>query len=296
MTKNQDSNNFLASFKQQLEGLTSAFYLLQILASVGFPISEGILASIIASQDSFGTSHWVLILLAFIHLIIVIILLKNEKPLPQFLLEFKEQKNKIQAQESEINFYENNSNVFLESLISIELSLIGINEKIFNSEEELEPHNICQIILDPWIRNRSTMFNFLDGNAMYNIAVYRINTDSNLLELDFRKHDDRIQAINRKWKAGVGHVGQCFSTEQTIFCRDIEDNIRTTNRESSRKEDKDYYRSIVAEPIKYNQKIIGVVVITSSQPEQFDESIHINIIRIIALLLETGYSNIKNLK
>ena len=106
----------------------------------------------------------------------------------------------------------------------------------------------------------------------------------------FRKHDDRINATNRKWKAGVGHVGQCFSTEQTVFCQDIEDNIKTTNKESSRKEDKDYYRSIIAEPIKRNQETIGVVVITSSQANQFDQETHITIIRIIALLLEIGYS------
>lgn len=295
MNNNNDSNNFLESLKKQLQGLTSAFIIFQILASVVLPICEGILASIISNQDNFGAFHWTLILFAIIHLIIVFILLKNEKPLPQFFLEFEKQKKKISELENLSEIYNDYNETFMASLTATELSLIGINERIFDSKEQLDINTICKIILDPWITDRSSILNFVNGNSMYNIAVYTLNKESNLLELDFRKNDDRIQTKNRKWKPGVGHVGQCFSTEQTIFCRDIEDNIKTTNKESSRKEDKDYYRSIIAEPIKSDQQVIGVVVITSSQPEQFDDSIHTIIIRIIALLLETGYSNIKEL-
>lgn len=290
MNKNKISSDFINSLKKQLEGLTLAFQILQILTSVILPIIEGFLASVISNQDKWSTFHWVLILIAVIHLIIVSILLRIEKPLPQFLLEFEEKEKQIREKTTEINVYKEYSKIFIQALIAIELSLIAINQKVINQKSKLNISEICQIILDPWITSRSDIFNFLDGNAMYNVAVYSLKSESNLLELDYRKHDDRIKAINRTWKSGVGHVGQCFSTEQTIFCRDIEENIRTTNQESSRKEDKDYYRSIIAEPIKNNEKTIGVVVITSSQENQFNQEIHTTIIRIIALLLKIGYS------
>ena len=296
MAQIKENSDFVTSLKTQLEGLTLAFQFLQILTSVILPIIEGFLVSVISNQDKWSSFHLLLILIAVIHLIIVLILLSIEKPLPKFLLEFEEKEKHIREQIKAISFYEKYSQIFIEAFIAIELSLISINQVVINKKEEKNIAKICEIILDPWIKSRSDIFNFLDGNAMYNVAVYSLKPESNLLELDFRKYDDRIKAINRKWKAGVGHVGQCFSTEQTIFCRDIEENIRTTNKESSRKEDKNYYRSIIAEPIKQNQKTIGVVVITSSMPDQFDEDTHTTIIRIIALLLEIGYSILKDYK
>ena len=67
---------------------------------------------------------------------------------------------------------QSNSKIFIEAFISIELSLIGINQEVINKKEETNISQICQIILDPWIKSRSDIFNFLDGNAMYNVAVY----------------------------------------------------------------------------------------------------------------------------
>ena len=99
-------------------------------------------------------------------------MLKIEKPLPKFLLEFEEKEKQIREQIKIISVYEEYSKTFIEAFIAIELSLIGINQKLINQKETLTSYEICQIILDPWIKSRSDIFNFLDGNAMYNIAVY----------------------------------------------------------------------------------------------------------------------------
>ena len=97
--------------------------------------------------------------------------------------------------------------------------------------------------------------------------------------------DDRIKRTDRSWILGEGHVGICFQTRRTIFEEDVSLTV-TASEEYSREEDTFYYRSLVAQPIRVNgNEVAGVFIITSSEPEQFHEEVHVPIVRIIAQLV-----------
>ena len=84
---------------------------------------------------------------------------------------------------------------------------------------------------------------------------------------------------------GVGHVGLCFSRGETSFCNDMPASLSITNEASARPEDDTYYKSVIAEPIKIDNTVIGVFVITSNLSSQFNENIHVQCVRVIAQLL-----------
>ena len=119
---------------------------------------------------------------------------------------------------------------------------------------------------------------------MYNFAVYLENSNGELV-CEFRQCDDRIVKKNRSWKKGLGHIGICFARGATQFCQDTASANPTTNEQVARPEDNSYYRSIIAEPIKVNDEVIGVFIVTSSQADQFQEEIHIPCVRVIVRLL-----------
>ncbi len=107
--------------------------------------------------------------------------------------------------------------------------------------------------------------------------------------MHFRQCDDRLVQKNRTWKIGIGHIGLCYAKDETVFCQDITQDISTTNTESERQEDRVYYRSVIAKPIRLNNQKKGVFIVTSSQPDQFDADIHIPCVRNISQLLSQGY-------
>ncbi|MGB3403180.1 MAG: hypothetical protein WBA77_10860 [Microcoleaceae cyanobacterium] len=183
-------------------------------------------------------------------------------------------------------------NTFRSAVIATPISLFEIKNIIQNQIRDIE--EIFSVILDPWIKSRSEIFWFKEGNAMYNIAVYLLNEQGEL-EVKFRQCDDRINKKNRNWKPGVGHVGRCFVLGTTSFGKNTETELQTTSKETKteRSEDQFYYRSVIAEPIKVCDNIVGVLVITSSQAEQFQKDIHVPCVRVMAQLLGLGYEGIQ---
>lgn len=282
-----NNNELFLKFSQQLRGLTRTYKVIQIVTGVILPIIEGFLVSKATAESS---QFWIfVILLIFIgvlHLSLVIIILSTEHPLPQFILDFDQQAQKLSDTEDISIVQELFVNTFRNTVEATSLSLLGIENAVKNKTVNLE--EVFSLILDPWIKNRTDIFWFSQGNAMYNIAVYLLN-EQHELEVKFRQCDDRINQRNRKWQPGVGHVGQCYARRTTSFGQDTAKELQTTNTETERPEDHVYYRSVIAEPIKVCDNIIGVLVITSSQAEQFQKDIHVPCIRVIAQLLGLGY-------
>jgi GAF domain-containing protein len=97
-------------------------------------------------------------------------------------------------------------------------------------------------------------------------------------------HNDNLQSINRSWDPGEGYIGICFTTKSTRFSRDAAQDANT-QPDNMRDEDKYYYRSLIAHPIKLRDNIKGVFVLTSSTPDQFDEDVHVPIVKTIAQIL-----------
>jgi len=213
-----------------------------------------------------------------------VITLLTEAPLQQYLIEFNNLKQELKMCYEYQDGLEAYNKIFLSANKATELSLIGI-ERIIQGNIS-DPVDISKIILDSWIKGRSDIFLFENGNAMYNFAIYLINpSNKDELICVFRDHDNRIEPKNRSWTKGVGHVGICWSREETQFSKDTTQDITTTNRKKFRQEDSVYYKSLIAEPIQREGQISGVLVLTSSEPEQFDQEVHTQCVRVMARLL-----------
>ena len=276
--------NYLDKFKKQLNSLGNIYKILTIFVGAVLPISEGIIINRATDSSNQNASFfWVILgVVAILHIVCFIILLLNENPLPQFLIEFDQLMDELAYAEESQAGLEIYNNTFLNAIIATRLSLIGI-EKV-EQEKIQEIDGKIRSILDTWIQNRSNIFWFDEGDAKYNFAVY-LATNKDSLDLFFPQCDDRIVRKDRSWKKGVGHIGVCFAREATQFCQDAASASPTTNEQVARPEDDSYYRSVIAEPIMVNGEAIGVFIVTSSQADQFQEDIHIPCVRVIVRLL-----------
>ncbi len=281
-------NQILDKLRQQSQKQNYIYSILQSLVSIVFPITESILVGFLVGSD--GNNRITLIIFLFLIGIIHIVLLTSiflfEKPLSQFLIEFEELKQTKEKYQEEITGTREIQLTFYKILKSTELSLAAINQIDKQKKDLIQ---IFENILNPWIQERSDIFWFKDGEAFYNLAIYLFNPTIQELELKFRKCDNRIKRSDRNWGVGVGHVGVCFSRKETSFTNDAIKSPDLTNQETKRIEDKNYYKSVIAEPIWDYNDIIGVFIVTSSKAEQFEKEIHLLPTRLIAKLLAIGY-------
>ena len=289
-------NQFLDQLRTQLKTQGWIYKFLQVVVGAILPILEGIIVNKATDpENTAAIFYWILLLVtAIIHLFLLIALVSSDTPLPQFLIEFDDLKRDLEnANESQFLLTESQAALeeyyssLLSAIISTRLSLIGIENILRENTNDLE--EIFSKILDPWIQSRTEIFSFSDGNAKYNFAIY-LTQDQNNLMLCFRECDTRIVRKDRSWTKGVGHVGKCFALGETSFSDNATLDSTTTSERIARPEDQSYYKSVIAEPIKVNQDIVGVFIITSSKENQFQKDIHIPCVRAITRLLGIGYN------
>jgi hypothetical protein len=283
------STDLLNKLKSQLRSQSALYKLLQIIVGAILPIVEAVIVNRATDPSNAAANEfWNLIwILATIHVVLLLALVISEMPLSRFLIEFDEQAQELSLVKLELEKFEVFVDTCQAALAASELSMIGI-ENSFNHKNS-DIGTIFEMVLNPWIRNRAAIFWPQGGNTFYNVAVYIYDNQTNQLEPVFRSCDDRIKRNDRSWPSGVGHVGVCFSRKETSFCNDMESAISLTNSQSSLPEDNIYYKSVIAEPIKVNNGVIGVLIITSNQKDQFIEEIHIPCVRSLTQLLGLGW-------
>lgn len=257
----------------------------QVIVGGILPIAEGVLVNLATGTESNARPFVItLILVGVIHAALLIMLLLLETPLPQFLVQFDEQATNIQHAGAEVTTYKSYSTTFIEAITATLYSMIQIEDMTRSPDGDLS--KVLERILFPWIEQRTNIFWFRDGDALYNFVVY-VELEPNLLTVVYRSHDNRLVPTNRSWRPGDGHVGSCFLQEETIFLLipeggSLPDTLRTSQ---PRPEDKDYYISMMATPIMLEEKAKGVLVITSSKPNQFVKELHAPIIDVMGMLL-----------
>jgi hypothetical protein len=272
-------DKFYDSLISQFQADAYIYKTIQILIGAIFPIFEGILVN----NLTLFYIQIILFVIVVIHVIFLFLIVSTSFPLSQFLIEFDKNQKEQETQKALITQYEKLTASYREA--------INISHTALQALELEKPSfkEIWENILDPWIGVRADIFGFDNGYAMYNFAVYIFDKEQGELKLKFRRCDDRIKRKDRNWKTGIGHVGICFSRQETQFAVDISDSKNVSNQQFSRPEDNIYYKSIIAEPIKVKNEVIGVFIVTSSQSSQFNEDVHVSFVRVIAQSLGLGY-------
>ena len=158
--------NYLDKFKKQLNSLGNIYKILTIFVGAVLPISEGIIINRATDSSNQNASFfWVVLgVVAIIHIVCLIILLLNENPLPQFLIEFDQLTCELKIEKECQEVLEIYNNTLRNAITATELSLIGIEKVI--EENILVKERIINRVLDYWIQARSDIFWFYDGEAL----------------------------------------------------------------------------------------------------------------------------------
>ncbi len=282
------------AFRKQLHQSTVAHKLIVLLATVLLPIGEAILVNFATSTSTYARELWLAItIVGVIHLGLALCLLVSEQPLTQFLIEFDDLTRAAADAKDEAASMWYAYNVFEATVSAARVSLSVVND--YSPEIPTELGDLLEIVMKPWVLNRSSIFNFYDGKAMYNMAVYRKDAD-NVLRMAWRSSDSRIKRTDRPWPVGEGHVGVCFRKNDMIFSRDVAEEGAAELIGTGRHEDNVYYRCMVSVPIRLKGNPWGVFIVTSSEPDQFDKTIRGVIVQVLAQIISLAIARAKGVK
>ncbi|WP_146110047.1 hypothetical protein [Salinibacter sp. 10B] len=133
---------------------------------------------------------------------------------------------------------------------------------------------------------RKEIFGF--SGERYNFAVYQYNSERDVLHVLYRDVHRDIPRQDREWKPGFGHVGFCFIRREAVLSHDVTESEEMADDQSET--DDEHYVSIAAAPIFSltsgdDSDPRGVLVITSSAPNQFEKAIHRPFLIVLANIL-----------
>jgi GAF domain-containing protein len=272
-------------FRRQLLANTVLVKAAQLSAGAGLPIIEGILVNLAtgASSTDRAVPIWnTLIAVAVLHVLLLIVVLVAEVPLAQFLLEFNAKENHLRQTKARADSFEKFTKTYRDSTVAAQSSLLII-EGIPHSEwRTLE--KVFGEVLGPWLARKRNIFWFYDTADRDNFAVYLMR-ESGQLTKEFRQCHGEIQQTNREWGVGQGHVGICFAQKRTLFSADVTNAEVRDIMASENPQDAQNYRCFLSAPIFVDGNARGVLVVSSSKPEQFEKGVHQPVVELIATLL-----------
>ncbi|MDP3816612.1 GAF domain-containing protein [Pseudomonas sp.] len=244
-------------------------------------------------------------IVATIHISTIILQIKGST-LDTMLIEYQEKSQKLDEISKEFldlkSFYETDASYFSTQRTATRFAVESLSYavgKIRNSElqgtrlSDEDTHAMIHSLIWPIVVYREKLFSFPSG-SLWNMALYQLNADGNLTP-KWREYDKRIKPRNRDWKPGFGVVGMSYLHKTIKYYEDIQKHSDSDHNSTS---DMETYRSIIAVPIipcedsssVSDHEPSGVLVITSSEPEQFNldrDAVFLNIYaNLMAILLE----------
>lgn len=244
------------------------------------------LFNVYTSTGEVGWTVWVMVLIVLVIHGMVMILQFKSSHMNTMLVDYQDQSVKFQEVKEEfdelnasytvdINYFTSQSKALKVTSEALSFA-IGRIRNIEKEQGALEDEHIEQMVhslIWPLVVLREKLFAFESG-ALWNIALYTHRPDGNLAPI-WRMHDKRIEVKNRVWRPGFGVVGLSFLHKTIKYYENIgnsTDTIRTSLK------DEETYKSIIAIPVipcedgssKENHSPVGVLIITSSEENQFN--------------------------
>ena len=183
--------------------------------------------------------------------------------------------------------------------VAVRLSLqavLSFVEKV-NEEHKILQQDLQDIIVNvmrPLDLFRAKLFLY-SGEARYNFAFYRYDADSKELYPYHRIVDSRISTRGRHWKPRKGHIGLCFTKGEVLYSPDVTKSPELA--QDHEEGDAENYRSFISVPVfrsvrgfenenaRGSDYVEGVLVVTSSELEQFDKRAHSNFLKMISMII-----------
>lgn len=175
-----------------------------------------------------------------------------------------------------------------------------------NEEHEVSQQEVQDIIANvmrPLDLFRGELFLY-SGEAKYNFAFYRYDSENSELCPYHRIVDSRISTRGRHWKPGKGHIGLCFTKGEVLYSPDV---TKSPELAQDHKEgDEENYRSFISVPVFQSVRgfenenawgsdyVEGVLVVTSSEPEQFDKRAHSSLLKMVSMIISLVFQLSEN--
>lgn len=259
------------------------------------------LLNVQAKGESVGSLVWFLATLVLVVHLFIIYIQYRGSTLDPMLIEYQDKDkalNEVAGEFSNLTaYYEQNMGYFFSQKSAIRFTVKSLSfaiGEIRNSEAESEAvtqaaiQKMVHSLIWPLVVYREKLFSF-EAGVLWNIALYTPQENGDLAPA-WRMNDERITPRNRAWKKGFGVVGMSYIHKSIKYYADIQKNIENDLDASS---DVETYRSIIAVPIipcedssssaEYNP--LGVLIITSNKPNQFNLDRDATFLQIYANLM-----------
>lgn len=182
-----------------------------------------------------------------------------------------------QGMEYQRNSYFASAKCFSESL-SV---LLAITDSQNHPRSEENLRNDLRRLLEPYIAHKDAVFNFSTTTALYRITVF-LHKESQLVP-NFYYADPGIDVRNRSWPDNGGHAGQCFQMQKVIITEDL--TLLSDYKDTMDEQDNAQYRSMASVPLFNIGTACGVLVVTASEPGQFNYDNTVDIFEGIGRIL-----------
>lgn len=226
--------------------------------------------------DSFWNTHSIPVVILILAHIFVSLWLFLQTRMSHTADEFD-----LISEKLELSKIENSK--ILRKMEFVDYSVITIDAitDLFKNNPQFTKSEIYRNVLHVLSQFREGLFNF-GGKALYNFVIYEYNPNSNLLEIKERIHDDRLDTQGRSWEVGVGHVGISFANKRCMICHDASNSTELPMSKNDASNYSSFISSPIVKPLAQDQSQplpYGVLVITSSEPNQFITDLHDDFLR-----------------
>lgn len=201
------------------------------------------------------------------------------------------------------------AHITLESMLNFMWLCGGISSKMMllmrgpGPVSGVKTQEVMDLLLADNVDNLKEIFGFNAPKSHFNFAIYCRVPNSDTLKCVYTLRDEYFAKIkgdneSRSWELGQGHVGKCFAHDVSELINDLTEHPDFVRTE--REGDSDFYRSVMSvplrravsvspegedEPFTFSQDKFGVMVMTSSIPDQF-KGHHLEMLKYLRKKLE----------
>lgn len=267
--------------ERQWVSLIAATYL-----RLGFP---ALLSLTILYKNDLGDAFWpVIITTSLVQILSVLVRVSTGKSENAFF-EYRDLQRRHEELETRYENEKERSRSAVYGIQALRNASQVVIDALTSADETQNAENLEELVREALysvVGLRKEIFGF--SSERYNFAVYRYNAERDVLHVLYRDVHRDIPRQDREWKPGFGHVGFCFIRREAVLSHDVTESEEMADDQSET--DDEHYVSIAAAPIFSltsgdDSDPRGVLVITSSAPNQFEKAIHRPFLIVLANIL-----------
>jgi GAF domain-containing protein len=276
--------------------------LIQVVLSVLIPAAVGYVVTLLtSSQQEIRTIGIVLLvfLIAIQAALLIAVLVGPSTP-ARAVVALKDAHDNYEQLNDRYETLEDQRNSYFSSVLCTNQALEVVRGIADSEDTEVNTEMLEQElerILTPYVEEKDLVFNFSDtAGSKYRVTVLIHDEESDALTQRYSYADPGIVRRGRSWQSNKGHAGRAFTEQKVIITPDLAQ--VEEYRDYYDETDKSQYRSMASIPLMVDEKVVGVLVVTSSSPHQFNYENSVQIFETMGHILSVylGYTGMQEVR